>query len=284
MSRADDNNFIISVTKRPNEEFTLSQARCLHISESDATNEFLQARRDGSYGWSRYKDRCEMRHHWGMYLRSNLDWEWDTASCLERLFDLPENVAQPTAPIATVDLDVEDDGTWNLSTTKASPPTKMRVAYKSPTGEIKYRMFVSCPSSENVASVGELAQCIEARGDASAISSEPHSGDTETEDGTADSTYENNDTAPMVETGLELGVKHRFEKQEVSLIPEKRMEEGEDSEVVGYEDNDAALAQEIEFGWKKVGNGDDPANVDNLENRDAIQRQHADQISICSLD
>lgn len=231
------------MTKRPNDEYTLSQARCLHISESDATNEFVQARRDGNYGWSRYKDRCEMRHHWGMYLRSNLDWEWDTVSCLERLFDLPENVAQPTAPIATVDLDVEDEGTWNLSTTKASPPTKMRVAYKSPTGEIKYRMFVFCPSSENIASVGELAQCIKARGEASTSSSEPHSGDTETEDGTADITYENNDTAPMVETGLEFRVKHRFEKQEVSLIPERRMEEEEDSEVVGNESNDALLAQ-----------------------------------------
>lgn len=272
------------MTKRSNDEYTLSQARCLHVSESDATNEFLQARRDGNYGWSRYKDRCEMRHHWGMYLRSNLDWEWDTASCLERLFDLPENVAQPTAPIATVDLDVEDEGTWNLSTTKASPPTKMRVAYKSPAGEIKYRMFVSCPSSENVASVGELAQSIEARGEASTSSSEPHSGDTETKDGTAHITYENNDTTPMVETGLELGVKHRFEEQEVLLIPERRMEEGEESKVVGYENNDALLAQEIEFGWKKVGNGDDPANVGNLENRNAIQKQHADQISICSLD
>lgn len=283
MSRADDHTFIISVTKRSNDEYTLSQARCLHVSESDVTNEFLRARRDGNYGWSSYKDRCEMRHHWGMYLRSNLDWEWDTASCLERLFDLPENVAQPTAPIATVDLDVEDEGTWNLSTTKASPPTKMRVAYKSPAGETKYRMFVSCSSSENVASVCELAQCIEARGEASTSSSEQHSGDTETEDGTADITYKNNDTAPMVETGLELGVKHRFEEQEVSLIPERRTEEGEDSEVVGYENNDALRAQEIEFGWKKVGNGDD-SNVDYLENRDAIQKQHADQISICSLD
>lgn len=283
MSRADDHNFIISVTKRSNDEYTLSQARCLHVSESDVTNEFLQARRDGNYGWSSYKDRCEMRHHWGMYLRSNLDWEWDTASCLERLFNLPENVVQPTTPIATVDLDVEDEGTWNLSTTKASPPTKMRVAYKSPAGVTKYRMFVSCPSSENVASVGELAQCIEARGEASTSSSEQHSGDTETEDGTADITYKNNDTAPMVETGLELGVKHRFEKQEVSLIRERRMEEGEVSEVVGYENNDALLAQEIEFGWKKVGNGDD-SDVDNLENHDAIQKQHADQISICSLD
>lgn len=62
------------------------------------------------------------------------------------------------------------------------------------------------------------------------------------------------------------------------------MEEGEDSEVIGYENNDARLMQEKEIGWKNVGNGDDFTNVDNLENRDATQKQHADQISICSLD
>lgn len=141
------------VEKMLNFEYTLSQARCAHVFKSGATREFLEARR-GWDSWILYNERCQMRHEWGIYLRSNLDWDWDVAGCLEGLFELPENVTSPTATIATVSLDVRNVDTWNIST-ESSLPRKMKVTYKSGTGEMKYKTFVSCPSSEDVVSTGE---------------------------------------------------------------------------------------------------------------------------------
>lgn len=136
--------------------YMLRQARSVNVLKSEATEEFLIAREDIilGIGWRLYKRRCQLRHKWGIYLRSNLEWDWDIASCLERLFAPPEEVVPPTASIAIVSLNAEKTDMWNL-TTQASLPTKMRVAYKSPTGETRYKMFVSCPSSEDVVSTGE---------------------------------------------------------------------------------------------------------------------------------
>lgn len=101
-------------------------------------------------------------HNWGIYFRSNLEWDWDTASCMERLFMLPgsEEVGSPAAPIfATVDLDVMDPNTWTLSThTRGRLPRQMRVAYTSATRGTRYMTFV------RVGSTGTSAADVEPEG------------------------------------------------------------------------------------------------------------------------
>jgi hypothetical protein len=106
-----------------------------------------------------------MRHIWGIYLRSNLDWDSETTSYMERLFELPEESEMSSAPIATVNLDAGNAETWNVST-KASLPKQMRVAYISRTGETRYKTFMPCPSSEDVdvVSTGESKQAYEEQG------------------------------------------------------------------------------------------------------------------------
>lgn len=72
-------------------------------------------------------------------------------------------MVSPTAPIATLDLDAVEADMWNV-TTDSNLPKKMEVAYKSATGEMKHKMFMSCPSPEVVVSTGELEQVDRAEG------------------------------------------------------------------------------------------------------------------------
>lgn len=144
------------------DQYTPRCAQRVHISRNDLTEEFDDARRH-IINWNFYKLHCSMRHEWGVYLRSNLDWDWDTASCLRSLFAIPDRVLSPTAPIATLDLDAVEADMWNV-TTDSNLPMKMEVAYKSATGGTKHKMFMSCPSSEVVVSTGELEQVDRAEG------------------------------------------------------------------------------------------------------------------------
>lgn len=76
-----------------------------------------------------------------------------SSSCLEHLFELPEQVELHTA--ATISVDTGKSDVWNVFT-MTRLPKQMKVAYKSATGETKYKTFVSCPSSEDVTSTGEF--------------------------------------------------------------------------------------------------------------------------------
>lgn len=104
--------------------------------------------------------RREMRHIWGIYFRSNLDWDWDTGSCLERLLEIPEEEVPLSIPIAIVSLDIRKANAWNVYT-ESSLPEEVKVAYKSPTGETKYKIFVLSLPSDDVASASSLANIVE---------------------------------------------------------------------------------------------------------------------------
>lgn len=144
------------------DQYTPRCAQRVHISRNDLTEEFDNARRH-IINWNFHKLHCSMRHEWGVYLRSNLDGDWDTASCLRSLFAIPDRVLSPTAPIATLDLDAVEADMWNV-TTDSNLPKKIGVAYKSATGGTKHKMLMSCPSSEVVVSTGELEQVDRAKG------------------------------------------------------------------------------------------------------------------------
>lgn len=61
-----------------------------YAREKGLTWKFMRALFNRSYfdNWRWYKGKCRDRQRWGEYLRSDLDWDWDTASCLKRLFDV----------------------------------------------------------------------------------------------------------------------------------------------------------------------------------------------------
>lgn len=236
MSRADDLKFVPLGVKSPNYEYTLSQARCTYVFKSERTKEFLEAR-ETHHHWIWYKNRCLFRHRWGIYLRTRLDWDWDSASCLQHLFQLPEEMVLPTAPNVTVDLDTADADSWNV-TTDTGLPKKMKFAYKSVKGETKYRTFLFSPSSDDFVSTGELEQVVGVQNKTLTTIPEPRDKCKEA------------DNQPEAETDSELGAKQVVEKQGVvSLISEEpscgvRVEDRDESEVVVHESCDTPPAQE----------------------------------------
>lgn len=272
-------------------EYALSQARCANVFQSEATEEFLRARKGEIWdGWMSYKLLCQLRYEWGIYLRSDLDWDWDVASCLERLFELPERVEPPNTPIVTVSLDAGKADTWNV-TTESKLPKEVKFAYRSVTGEMKYRTILFCPSSDNVVSAG---QAVDAQDEASAIAPELHrAGGKEAEDGAGPVPLKNRDSTPMRETDSEHRVEQGDEKLgEVTLFAEESSysaaeEDREGSEIVVRKDSEVPRTWEGAHGPTDSELGDDTANEDALEevltDLDVIEEPHADQISICSL-
>lgn len=218
-------------------DYLRNQAQCARVFESDATREFLDASgHPWLVGWKSYKTACRMRHKWGLYFRSNIDWGRDTTKCLKRLFELPEKVPPLFAPIATVDQDAVEADTWNVFT-QANLPEQMKVAYKSVTGETKYRTIMICPSSDDVTSAREVSQDVGEQDDELRISLKLRSAGVEVVDGPGVITHKSSVAEPVPQTDSDLGAKQVIEKQEVSVDLLKpscggAQEAGEGSEVV----------------------------------------------------
>lgn len=269
---------------------TFCDAKLVNVPESHVTKEFLEARADLwiKQKWKRYRHRCRMRHEWGIYLCSYFDWDWDIASCLQRLFKLPVEVEPQAAPIATVSLDAGNADTWNFST-EIKLPKQMRVAYKSTTGQTKFRTILFSTSSDDVTSTGH-AVLPEA---AIALESSCTGGE-EGEDGAGIVTHEFKDAVPTLDTRLEMEVKQIVEKPDKGsvVIPKPRSGGIEESEegLVGTMDqgNDAPQLPETELGARDNDDDDDSGNEDDsaktIQNLEAIWVKQVDQISICSLD
>lgn len=78
----------LSIEKLQN---TLQQAQKVHASGGPLTEEFVSARFAGMERmqvWKEYKEHCQMRHTWGEYFRSNLDWDWDPSHSLKDLYGI----------------------------------------------------------------------------------------------------------------------------------------------------------------------------------------------------
>lgn len=235
-----------------------------------------------------YKGICHKRHEWGIYLRSNLDWDWDTTGCLERLFELPEEAIAPTVPIATVFLDAGRSDTWNIAT-DASMPMQIKIPYKSALGKTKYRTFVSCPSSEDVVSTSDGEQ------DGSLIlRPEVRCTGGDAVYGPGLGSHDTYNAAPIPKTGSEIGVKQFVNEQEVSLIPEEPSYAGHGEnragpEVVVHKDSDAPRdrgtePEPIDDGYGDQLLTDKDRREELMRQREVFQEQHTDHISICSLD
>lgn len=158
---------------KPEEEWqrSLDRAQCIQVDDNDLTSEFLYARDprwndDDLEVWRNYKHTHHMRYRMGEYCRSSLDWDWDTASSLKRLFRTdrptksprpecsmqhvcPSLPAKPSLPVAMCGA---DGRTLNVTITERRPelPENIRVRYETETGEVKYRTFYPRSPVEDV--------------------------------------------------------------------------------------------------------------------------------------
>ena len=148
---------------------TLRRAQNVVVPENDLTREFLDARitdycegEERNWSWESYKARCRDRHQWGQYLRSNLDWNWDVAGSLRRLFRAKNAVV--ISPLPTSYESAIDPGRNPLSVTQgeaavaiAGDAWKMiQIRYKIASGETKYKNIPVNISSEDVSSIAIL--------------------------------------------------------------------------------------------------------------------------------
>lgn len=127
----------------------------VYAVEGDPRMEFIcslvEKKYDLSY-WHRYKEHCRIRREWGKYLRSNLEWDWDVASCLKRLFDQSNSrrwkyVQQLESTQAAIA--VNESGECKLSVSIDNPcpipPKMVEVQYKAETGELKCIQYFTNP-------------------------------------------------------------------------------------------------------------------------------------------
>ena len=111
---------------------SLERARQVQVEENVLTQQFLDARSslnqdgDSFQPWTVYKENCQSRHHIGQLLRSNMDWDWDLSSALERLFKVSS--ASPGVP--TVGSEVQLKGTDVGSETALPQPKEERARRK----------------------------------------------------------------------------------------------------------------------------------------------------------
>lgn len=131
---------------------SLGRAKHVRVCENDLTLQFIKARDmpHQTWGdlrfWKSYKENCYMRHKWGEHLRSYLDWDWDSGGCLQRFFGSERSAKKiPTEAALNVDLDMDDGEGETLDVyigaIQAQSLKKVRVAYHTSSGEMKYRTF-----------------------------------------------------------------------------------------------------------------------------------------------
>lgn len=131
---------------------SLGRAKHVRVCENDLTLQFIKARDmpHQTWGdlrfWKSYKENCYMRHKWGEHLRSYLDWDWDSGGCLQRFFGSERSAKKiPTEAALNVDWDMDDGEEETLDVyigaIQAQSLKKVRVAYHTSSGEMKYRTF-----------------------------------------------------------------------------------------------------------------------------------------------
>lgn len=138
-----------------------TRAQSVPVADNGLTREFLGLHRESynDYGWTRYMVLQAKRQRMGEYCRSNLDWDWDTSSCLKRLFRidrpkvsmaLQQGVTELPATIhlargglnkQTLDVTIPEPGPNELD--------KVRIHYKNGMGEFRYKTFYAGPSVED---------------------------------------------------------------------------------------------------------------------------------------
>ena len=78
----------------------LARSVRLNVPRNEMTKEFHKAceKEDWSsyFGWKGFKEDCRNHHAWVDYFRSELDWDWDLAGSLKRMYKLPRKRPNPS--------------------------------------------------------------------------------------------------------------------------------------------------------------------------------------------
>lgn len=152
--------------------YTIKLAQKAQVPEINVTEEFRCARtlvddggKDDMKRWRFYKKNCRLRHAWGVYFCSSLDWDSDVTHSMVRMFQLPEEwthvsyslpLRSSSARISALELDVSSTEVWNIlgGVAEGTLPNEVRIAYVSKTGETRYMTFMACQHVEHSASLG----------------------------------------------------------------------------------------------------------------------------------
>lgn len=127
----------------------------MQVPDNLMTEEFKEARRVGlgwtvtfdRRNWGYYQLRRGSRHKWGQYLRSNMDWEWDLGTCMNRLFKVEKQnrVGPPRAAKSSpsTSLDAVPGRTWEImpGELQGNFPKDVRITYTTETGETQCMTF-----------------------------------------------------------------------------------------------------------------------------------------------
>lgn len=144
-----------------------SRAQSVPVADNGLTREFLGLHRESynDYGWTRYMVLQAKRQRMGEYCRSNLDWDWDTSSCLKRLFkiDRPKVSSQPAMALqqgvtelpATIHLARSGLNKRTLDVTGSGKSTCQE------TGEYRASLWKNTDLDELTKDVGSLAEALD---------------------------------------------------------------------------------------------------------------------------
>ena len=145
----------------------LARSAKLTVPRNNKTEEFYVVCEEkdwgSDWGWKGFKEKCRNRRAWGEYFRSELDWDWDLAGSLKRMYKLPRDRSKPSPgptkhgesqfPSSCACPDSEPNpSTGNLKderlhveTVVDGPVNEVQVPVRSPTGEITYKTFFAGP-------------------------------------------------------------------------------------------------------------------------------------------
>lgn len=145
---------------------SLERAKKVKVDRNELTEEFIDAR-DGNDilrfiflhpgklydSWRAYNVGRHLRHKWSEYCRSNMEWDWDTGSCLRNLFKIEKPLsAHGNTPLAAYDDASEQVQDMDLlqieiGGARETMPEAIRVPYRDEHERKRYKTYYPAPES-----------------------------------------------------------------------------------------------------------------------------------------
>lgn len=140
-----DNNWVTIWFPKTSLQITLQRAQKVKIDVNAFTRAFIDARLNFK-DWMSYNESRHLRYRWSEYFRSNMDWNWDTGSCLRNLFKIEKPLpARDKAPfVAIEDRDLLQ---IKIGGARETMPEGIRVPYADEYGRKRYKTYYPAPKS-----------------------------------------------------------------------------------------------------------------------------------------
>lgn len=143
-------------------ERSLERVQKVKVERNELTEEFIDARDDFHRSfthdklyenWRAYNVDRHLRYKWSEYCRSNMEWDWDTASCLRNLFKIEKPLsACDITPLAAYDDASEQVQDMDLlqieiGGARETMPEAIRVPYRDEYERKRYKTYYPAPES-----------------------------------------------------------------------------------------------------------------------------------------